>query len=410
MSLFLFSPIRPMRTGTADYFDLVLADLASRPIDRSRIAIVVDDHFIESSICGREYFGFPVLSYRQVPHVVPSGHTHVYFLANNEFHGYCFAGLSQARKLQGGRIVSVVHEPCCFMLLNTLCATAQHSFDDTQLVALNSAQFGDKAKFFVDARRQDRLHYNAEFMMHCQTLALQKSDEIWTHSRFSAMKLHYESNSAATPHFVISQHPHFAAPHSTDSASLPPSLRKKPGGYRIGLFGWVSPCKRTDVAIRAFALALQTMPREQGERAELVIVGKLPHKDIYDPVGVASALGVLSQVKFLDYVPTEQFELLIESCDLLLNLRFPSCGESSGTLERAIAARIPVVTTRYQSFAEAPASAFVSSYWPRELSTLYSLLPRLMMGDVSLQPPRRPPARPSIGTLISQLFSRSMEC
>lgn len=284
------------------------------------------------------------------------------------------------------------------MLLNNMCSNNRNGFVDADLERFARSQFGEKAGAFVAARRRDDLPFEVEFVIHCQELALRLSDEIWTHSEFCALKLQIESEAECQPKFVVSEHPHMS--RVGPGVSLPQELMKPAGQMRIGIFGWVSPAKRVDTAIRAFANALQTVPFETRARAELLIVGKLPDPAYYDPVGLASALGVDDRVTFLDYVSLDQFEALIETCDLLLNLRFPSCGETSGTLERAVAAGVPVVTTEYQGFAELPTSAHTSPFWPKEQIQLFRLLCGWLRGQGNLMPAPRAPKRRGIAELI----------
>ena len=54
------------------------------------------------------------------------------------------------------------------------------------------------------------------------------------------------------------------------------------------------------------------------------------------------------------YVPLERFQLAIQASDVIVNLRYPTAGESSGTLVRALGMGRPVVIFDYASFADIP--------------------------------------------------------
>lgn len=397
----LYSPVPPMKTGTADYFELILAEIAASEIDRARVSIVIDESFLPHSLAGLAILGFPVLSHRQVPNLVGRGELRVYFLANNEFHAYCFESLSACSKQRGGRIVSVIHEPSCFMLMNNLSSNKRYTFDDGQMAAAMRHQFGDKAEFVINSRRSGLLPFEAEFMVSAQGLALSKSDEVWTHSEFARRKLELESGMAYPASIKASSHPVVSPPSASPGQPIEP---KPEGVFRIGMFGWVAPSKRVCPAILAFANALQTQPRDVQDRFELMVVGQLPQRELYDPVGLAQVRDIADKVRFLGFVDPEQFDLLVGSCDLILNLRFPSCGETSGTLEHALGNGIPVITSDYQAFAELPASAQVSPFWPREAAQLFGLFSRILKGDVprSLPPVRR------VNTSIANLIHTAM--
>ena len=402
--VYLYSPIKPMRTGTADYFDLIITKLAACEIDRSCISIVVDDRFLDLLALTKEMLGFQIVSYHEVPNFVRANETRIFFLANNEFHTYCFESLSLSTKEDGGRIISVIHEPSCFMLMNNISSNKKNGFDDSQLFLTMKHQFGAKAESIVTNRRDGNLDFDVEYVISAQGIALEKSDEIWTHNFYSKLKLELEGNGSNYPNIVVSSHPAFVP----GAIKFPKSeiAVKRGGAYRIGMFGWVSQSKRVLSAIQAMALVLQTLPADSHLNFELIVVGKLPSKNVYDPVSYASSLGIGGQVRFFDYVSSGEFEDLMESCDLLLNLRFPSCGETSGTLERAVAGGIPVVTTAYQAFTELPSSGHVSPFWPREIVQLFLLFYRLFHNEApSLKAPKAEHAVEIIDLIFDEIIS-----
>jgi hypothetical protein len=57
---------------------------------------------------------------------------------------------------------------------------------------------------------------------------------------------------------------------------------------------------------------------------------------------------------FTGYVPDEDFSSYYAAADRLVNLRYPSAGETSGTLIRALDAGKPVAVSDYAQFAEFP--------------------------------------------------------
>ncbi|MFN3853766.1 MAG: glycosyltransferase [Phreatobacter sp.] len=394
-----------MKTGTADYFERIIESLAcSRHISRDCVSIIIDESRIDARFLNSDYFGFPVYSYRMIGDVMRPNDTRIYFLANNEFHSYCYESLSRTQKAGGSKVISVIHEPSCFMLFNNICCNRRNFFSKANLVDFVGQQFAEHAESIVQARHNDELPFEVEFVIHGQDLALRKSDEVWTHSEFSKLKLKLESNDTSNVRFVVSQHPK-ARINSQLSSSLPLTLLKAPGVKRLGVFGWVSKAKRVESIIRAFAAALQTVSHQERNSVELFVVGALPDTRDYDPIGLASSLGALDRVKFLDYVPLTHFDELISTCDLIFNLRFPSCGESSGTLERAVAVGVPIITSEYQAFAEAPTSAFVSTLWPREQTQLFKLL-RDWLHGVTVGPPS---SLSSCYPEISDLIANQME-
>ena len=401
--IYLYSPIPPMRTGTADYFDTIVKELACHAIDRKSVEIVVDDAFLSEPIS--EFLGFAVKSVHAISNVILTDEIRVYFLANNEYHTYAYRALFDSRKMPGAKSIAVVHEPCCFMLFNNVCSNRVLGFDDNQLELFGTVQFGGRASSVIAQRRSEQLPFEAEFWMHFQYIPLTMCDEIWTHNLFSSLKLILESEPDHFPKIVVSEHPDLMQ-IGDQAHELPPQFRKRQGVLRLGIFGWIAPSKRVDAVIRAFALAMQTMPTRSRELFELVIVGQLPPKDHYDPAGLAKELEIDDLVHFWNYVPLRDFEALLRTCDLLFGLRFPSCGESSGTWQRAYANAIPMVATAYQGFREIPAVCHVSSFAPDELASIYSLLTSLMRGEKVPEWNYETPKRLGVSDLLVRMLLR----
>src|SRR5262249_33430269 len=59
-------------------------------------------------------------------------------------------------------------------------------------------------------------------------------------------------------------------------------------------------------------------------------------------------------VRIAGYVPLEDFAGYIAACDVVLNLRYPTVGESSGSLLRALGLGKPVLVSDVGAFREFP--------------------------------------------------------
>jgi glycosyltransferase involved in cell wall biosynthesis len=60
------------------------------------------------------------------------------------------------------------------------------------------------------------------------------------------------------------------------------------------------------------------------------------------------------RVRLTGYVDLERFYLYLKAVDAVINLRYPSAGESSGTFSRALAEGRAVIVNNLGSFAEIP--------------------------------------------------------
>ena len=68
------------------------------------------------------------------------------------------------------------------------------------------------------------------------------------------------------------------------------------------------------------------------------------------------------------YVDLTQFYLYLKALDAMINLRYPSAGESSGTFARALAEGRAVIVNNYGSFAEVPGDVALKVEMHRTMS------------------------------------------
>ena len=359
----LYSPISPLWTGTATYFAHVARRLRALGFGPDRVTIVVDRTLFGQGQGPVTYLGFPVRDSRGESNVVEADVSRIFFLANNEWHAFIFRALERARALPGGRIIAVVHEPAVAMVMAGLTAGEPDCPD--RFAAMLAPQYGEDSPRLAALQRQGALPDLFGFISHAQAIALKRAHEIWTHSRFAAFKLLLESEAADLPRLRIAAHPH-VPPHSPSTDGRPGeapelgALAKRDGVTRLGLFGWVSRPKRIVEILEGLSLALDRLSPAARDKVELVVVGALPAPGELDVGALCRRLGLTDHVRLLSFVPAQTFSALIGSCDLVFNLRYPSCGETSGTLAHAAGHRVRTVTSRYQAFSEEEADLTIA--------------------------------------------------
>jgi glycosyltransferase involved in cell wall biosynthesis/SAM-dependent methyltransferase len=115
----------------------------------------------------------------------------------------------------------------------------------------------------------------------------------------------------------------------------------------IGSFGFLKPYKRIAESLRAFRRLLRLEPR-----AKFILAGE-PHPDF--PVqSLIRTLGLSASVRVLGFLPIDDFVAHIAACDIVLNLRYPTVGESSGSMLRALGLGRPVLVSDVGSFRDFP--------------------------------------------------------
>jgi glycosyltransferase involved in cell wall biosynthesis/SAM-dependent methyltransferase len=117
----------------------------------------------------------------------------------------------------------------------------------------------------------------------------------------------------------------------------------------IGIFGFLKPYKRIAESLRAMARLVRLRPD-----AKMILCGE-EHPE-FPVTALVRGLGLEEHVRGLGYVPIEEFAGYISACDIVLNLRFPTVGESSGTLLRSLGFGKAVIVSNVGSFAEYPDS------------------------------------------------------
>lgn len=349
----IVSPIPPIMTGTASYMHLIAKRIGVLlgALD-APVTIVCDDMAWErDGLAGQmpnRFFGMDVKPSRQVEASPSKGTTRVYFLANNDKHVYVHQMIARQDAGARGRTISVLHDPSMFMVHRHMERSPDVDFSTADLIAATRSQLGAAAGMLVLARINHWLPDDFDFSTHCMGPSLAKSDEVWTHSLYGANRVRFENDftGARCRQIKVCGHPHDTVTHA-------PRAGVDPDRFTIGVFGWVTPPKRLDSVLRGLAHALGRLPVGVRSSVYLQVVGKRTPKNDYDPEALAISLGLTDVVEFIDYPTAEEFEARIASSDLVFNLRYPSCGESSGTLAWAGHLGVRVVCSRYQAFREA---------------------------------------------------------
>jgi len=119
------------------------------------------------------------------------------------------------------------------------------------------------------------------------------------------------------------------------------------GDPLIGCFGFLNMNKRIPQLLEAFASLRRTRPG-----AKLLLVGAAGER--FDVGRRLERLGLTEGVERLDYVPEARMWSLMAACDVLVNLRYPTMGETSGSVIRALSLGRPLVVSDVGWFSELP--------------------------------------------------------
>jgi glycosyltransferase involved in cell wall biosynthesis len=122
------------------------------------------------------------------------------------------------------------------------------------------------------------------------------------------------------------------------------------GAPLVGCFGYLNMNKRIPELLEAFASLRRRRPD-----ARLLLVGGAGER--FDVERRLERLGLTDGVQRLDYVPEERMWSLMAACDVLVNLRYPTMGETSGSVIRALSLGKALVVSDVGWFRELPDDA-----------------------------------------------------
>jgi glycosyltransferase involved in cell wall biosynthesis len=174
----------------------------------------------------------------------------------------------------------------------------------------------------------------------------------------------------------------------------PPELEQRP--FVVGCFGGVTPSKRIPELLDAFERVRRAVPG-----ALLVLAGPVAPRFELGPMLERLGLERQRDVVQLDYVEEDRLWSLMGASDVCVNLRWPTMGETSGAVIRALALGRPLVVSDIGWFAELPDDVVAKvpvDEWEVEL--LATLLERLA-GDERL--------RTALGAAASDYVKREHE-
>jgi len=171
---------------------------------------------------------------------------------------------------------------------------------------------------------------------------LERAKAVIVHSRFAKERVE-----AAGFRGELAVIPHGAWTAEADRMAYRERLGLDERTPLVGVFGFLKPYKRIAVVLRAFRRLRRVEPR-----VKLLLAGE-PHPDL--PVSrMVRDLDLLESVRLTGFVPPEDLPGLVAACDIVLNLRYPTVGETSGSLMRALGLGRPAIVSDVGALGELP--------------------------------------------------------
>jgi len=181
---------------------------------------------------------------------------------------------------------------------------------------------------------------------------LDNAKQIIVHSRSTAELIRASGYSGCLGIVNLLYYPNQFSYFSVNNFS---SLRKigiNENQVLIGIFGFLVPTKRVDKLL----LALKKIKRTSNKiQFKLLIVGE--GGDSFS--NLIDRFGLSNHTVDLGFTTDEDFNRYLSMVDIVVNLRYPSMGESSASLIQAMSFGKPVIVTNHVCFSELPDDAVI---------------------------------------------------
>ncbi|MFZ4408776.1 MAG: glycosyltransferase family 4 protein [Paracraurococcus sp.] len=326
--LTVWTPLPPERNGIADYSSGLLDGLAAHYACR----VACDDWLGEAPA------GIPVID----PALVQRDPTRrtLHQIGNNPGHGFVLRGL---RTNPG---VTTLHDPGLLHLYETA------GEDSASILAGMPAAPPGLADTYGRHLREHAIQTRANHVLFdLAGEVLARSRAVIVHSQFARNRLRLMHGPDATAHVAVI--PHFLPPATMPSrAAARARLGLGMDEFIVLTAGFATAAKRFDWLIAAFEIALG-----RGARMRWIHAGAERPEEFALSAAIAERPGLAALARVTGYVDAARLDDHIAAADVLVNLRFPSSGESSGSLARAFAAGTCCIVSDTAAYAELPRDA-----------------------------------------------------
>ncbi len=302
-----FSPLPPARSGIADYSAALLDELKK----------LVDVEVFASKPLSFNPKNFDVTLYQ---------------VGNNAYHDFCY----EAAMDHPG--VVVVHEANLHHLIADI--TIKRGDWDAYMRAVEQEGSPEDMAY---AERVRRLEVGPDYEgVPMLRQLLSRSKAAIVHSGCVESELRDAGFAGA-----VARIPHGAWIPDASRSDFRERLGLDETAPLIGIFGFLKPYKRIAQSLRAFRRLVRVHPT-----AKMILVGD-PHPEL-QLESLIRSLDLSLHVRVLGFRPIDEFVGYLAACDIVLNLRYPTVGENSGTLMRALGLGKAVVVSEVGSFSELP--------------------------------------------------------
>lgn len=329
MKIAYFSPLNPVRSGISDYSEELLPELSKHAV----IDLYVDQRSVSND---RIRSNYRPENYRWFLKTANDYDVCLYQMGNSPYHRFVY----EAMKKRPG--VTVLHDYVLQHFFSSL-----NKWEYIQLLRQVYGTEGRKLGLdILSGMYGPRTREEKYYQYPLNQPVIERSMGVIVHSHYVREKLAREN-----PGLKIAKvNEHHVGPSSLPE---PERLRQKYGftanDFIVGSFGYITPSRRIGTVLRAFCRLRKVLPT-----AYYLLVGEARVSASFDLSGILERHHAKDWVRVTGFVDKETFLEYLSICDLCVNLRYPSAGETSGSLIRMMGMGKPVLISDYAQYREFP--------------------------------------------------------
>lgn len=123
-------------------------------------------------------------------------------------------------------------------------------------------------------------------------------------------------------------------------------MNKRAGDKIIGCFGWINENKRPEILIQALSKLLSW-----NYKVRVIFFGENNSQKLLEEINKEQ---MWEYTEITGFISSDEYMLALKECDIVVNLRFPSMGESSGTLCEALKEGKATIVSAVNQYMEFP--------------------------------------------------------
>lgn len=351
----IFTPLSPLKSGISDYS----YDIINRLSDYIDVDIFVDNGYKPISFNKNNV---RIFNYKKFKNKKAEYDKVIYEVGNSTYHTYMF------KIMEKNRGIVELHDGNYRTLINHLCFNPKRN--------ISKKGYYKIAKYDLNELDYKKLINESSSLFTPQTIGdfpirnflLNNVESVIIHSDYLKKEVlhNYLIKSITIPNYTIQR--------QLDKDSLRKEFKINNNMFVISSFGIIHKNKRSFELLQAFRNL-----HSKNKNTVLYFVGECIDKDYKEKINTYIKNNNLEDSVFtLGFVDIDTFDKYIALSDIVVNLRYPYNGESSGSLSRSLGLGIPTMVNNVGSFSEIPDNVVIKlpdvSKMENEVNTIYETL------------------------------------